>query len=79
MVQVGCFDNLLGCGTDRVTVAVSVNVSSETFDVSAAFLSRMPTDKSSHIRSPSCDLQSVGESQKYDLASFCRSWRKQVA
>ena len=38
-------------------------MSGETSDVSAAFLSGMPTDKSIRIRAPSCGLPSVGSAQ----------------
>ena len=57
-----------------VTIEVSLRMSRETFDVSAAFPSEMPSDKSVHIRAPSCGLPAVWTvSQKYDLASHLRA------
>ena len=60
----------------QVTLTIKVNLSMarETFDVSAAFLSEMPSDKSVHIRAPSCGLPAVWTvSQKYDLDSHPRA------
>ena len=43
-----------------VMFAVSLSLSSETCDVSPAFLSGMPIYGSSRVRAPSCGLPSVG-------------------
>ena len=53
-----------------VTIAVSLHMSLETLDASAAILSGMPTDRSIHIRTSPCAYRELENVQINDPGSF---------